>query len=280
MTDPYAGQPDADQTIPLVPDGGYALPTEPPVEATLVDPLAGDPWSSGPGLGAAAAPTAPIPATPDPVAPVQPAAQAPAATPRAEPAAPAAWPQPAAPGVSAPAPTWGYPLAADYGTTSAFVPPAPLAASSQPAPVPPAHPTQRPLADAFPEPDGPVATIGTTPYAASPYAGQQWPATIPDPVNHDYGYAYGGNTATDHPNATPSLILGIIGLALFLPAAPVALYLASKGLREARYDPARWRTGGTIAAGRILGIIGTVLMALIVAFFVFVVMAALVFRAS
>lgn len=89
----------------------------------------------------------------------------------------------------------------------------------------------------------------------------------------EYGYGCSFDNATDHPNAIPALIMGIIGLVLFSPLAPVAWFLAAKGQREARLDPARWRPGGVIVAAKVLGIIGTVFLGLLALFIMFMIAA-------
>lgn len=249
MTDPYAGRSDAnadDQTIPLVPETGFAeVPQRPFAEETLLDPFSNEPWASGPGLGVAA--PKPEPSRPAPPAPAAATGQT----------------------TSTPAPqTWGYPQPTAYSATPPPVPQPGPGAYPQPAP---RATDRRPWADGYPEPIGPAATIPNPAYAPSPYAGQQWPA-VPEPAReYGYGYGYGFDPATDHPNAVPALIMGIIGLVLFQPLAPVAWYLAAKGQREARLDPGRWRTGGLITAAKILGIIGTVLLGLVAAFVMFVI---------
>lgn len=264
MTDPYAESSAAnagDQTIPLVPEDGFAEVTQRPfADETLIDPLANDPWASGPGLGASAERVSPASAQPAPHAP------APAA-PTLPPAPPVAWP---APGTDSP--SWGFPAPTAYQTT-----PAPEA---QPRPItypqPPTPPAdQRPWADAYPEPSGPAGAIPAQAHAPSPYAGQQWPA-VPEP-HREYGYGF--DTATDHPNAIPALVTGIIGLVLFSPLAPVAWYLGAKGQREARLDPGRWRSGGTLAVGKVLGIIGTVILAAVTVFIFLAILAIVAFGA-
>lgn len=286
MTDPHAGPSDGsdgeltaplaaaaeqtvpltadavDQTIPLVPDAGYAPAAPQPLpEATLVDALgASDPWASGPGLGSAAGASA-SPATQPPAAPA---------------AATWGYPQPSSYAAQSDAHSPQASAQAAYGqaTTPAPWPQPVVAPAPQPAPLPPT----RSWDDGFPEPEGPAAGIVNQPYAPSPYAGQQWPAPIQDPVAYNYAYA-GFDAAIDHPNAMPSLVMGIIGLTFFSPLAPFAWYMAAKGQREARLDPGRWRTGGTIVAGKVLGIIGTVILALAAFFLLFIFIAVLMFGA-
>jgi hypothetical protein len=281
MTDPNAGWTGAnpgEQTIPLVPDAGYPQPDLQPLpEETLVDPL--DPWASGPGLGQssvrqppATQPTQPVPSVatqptqPLPFVPAQPTEPLPTlAMPpltAAAPAAPSAVahdpaPQPAGSGYRSPA---------DYPRT------APAAVWTPPptvAPRPPAAPYAQPPYAGYPEPSGPAATIDALPtYAASGYQGQSWQPAIVDPVAYDYGYR--GTPTSPHPNAVISMVLGIIGIVAFSPLAPIAWYLAAKGRREMSYDPGRWSASGMLTAGFVLGIIGTVLLGLGIAFFLFV----------
>lgn len=71
-------------------------------------------------------------------------------------------------------------------------------------------------------------------------------------------------TGDEHPSATTSLVLGILGLVLFPPLAPVAWAMAARGRREAALQPGRYRTSGSLQAGYVLGVIGTVVLALVV----------------
>jgi hypothetical protein len=257
MTDPNAPQADgnaSDQTIPLVPEAGFAQPRLTPLpEETLVDPAPpADPWASGPGLGeATTAYTLPLPS--ESVQPTAPA-PAPAPAPAAAPAGPpTVWPHQAPDAVQ-----FGYGSPATYGSTAAGYGPTPTAfdAVPQPAPAPTNTYPQPPYA-AYPEPDGPAANIVNQPYAASGYAGQHWPGAL-DPVAYDYGY--GGQPSTPHPNAVTSMVLGILGLVLFTPLAPFAWYLAARGRREMKLDPARWAPSPMLTAGLVMGIIGSLLM--------------------
>lgn len=106
--------------------------------------------------------------------------------------------------------------------------------------------------------------------AAPPAQYQQYPVAqtpLHDPVAYDYGYAAMGAPVADHPNAIPSLILGIVGF-FFLPIlCPVGWVLAAKGRREVASNPGRWANGGTLTAAWIISIIGTALWGLFVLFF-------------
>lgn len=271
MTDSYARPDDrgGDATIPIVPDAGYA-PTEqiPFAEETLVTPTGStSPWSadaspevSAPGYGSSyEAPPAPLPPVAPlsyPQAPVPPAGYPP----------PAAYPTPAAYTQNGyTQPQAGYGQARYDQPQTNYV--QPQANPSQPAPYG-AAPSQT-----YAEPMGPADNIGaqsiyqgypTAPGAPVPQQAA-WPAVIQDPVGYDYGYSNPANLS-EHPNATLSMVLGIIGLFFFQLLSPVAWYLAAKGRREMATFPGRWRPSGTLTAGFVLGIIGTVFLALGAAF--------------
>jgi len=71
------------------------------------------------------------------------------------------------------------------------------------------------------------------------------------------------------PGATLSLVLGIVsvaGVLVLLPVflAPLAWYHGAAAVRRHEREPDRWSGRGEAAAGRVLGIVGTVLMALTV----------------
>lgn len=82
-----------------------------------------------------------------------------------------------------------------------------------------------------------------------------------------YGYPQAPiQYAPDHPRATTSLVLGILGVVLCQIIAPFAWSMGKKTLDE--IDASQGRVGGRGAAqaGYILGIVGTVLLALYVVF--------------
>lgn len=76
---------------------------------------------------------------------------------------------------------------------------------------------------------------------------------------------------------TPVLIMGILGLVLFQLLGPVAWVMGNRALREIDAAPARYSNRGSVVAGRICGIIATVL--LILAIFAFVLLLAGAFAA-
>lgn len=66
----------------------------------------------------------------------------------------------------------------------------------------------------------------------------------------------------EHPAGTSSLVWGLLGMFVFPPLAYVALGVASRGRSEMQAEPGRYRDGGQLTAGWILGIIGSVLCSL------------------
>ena len=253
MTEPYARPADeaGEATIPLVPDAGYA-PTEqlPFAEETLVDQARTSPWSadapvefSAPGYGG----TAGTFGTQPPPPPANYAQPQPGYPPRQAPQTNYIQPQPGYPPRQAPLTNYTQPQAA---------------------PAQPAGYPSRADQTGFAEPTGLADRIGAhnlyQGYPTAGYPPQQppWPAVIHDPVGYDFGYGR-QPAVSDHPNATISLVLGLIGLFFFQLLSPVAWFLAAKGRREMAASPGRWRNSGTMTAGLVLGIIGTALMGLV-----------------
>jgi hypothetical protein len=136
---------------------------------------------------------------------------------------------------------------------------------------PPAPPTQ-PYAQQPP----PYGSYGQDPYAQDPYAqdpyaqpgqyGQQ-PAQYGGYGQPGYGQVgYGAPPA--HPSATTALVLGLVSLiGLFIclvpiVAAPFAWRTGSRVVREIDAQPGRWSGREQAQAGRIMGMIGTVILVL------------------
>jgi hypothetical protein len=71
------------------------------------------------------------------------------------------------------------------------------------------------------------------------------------------------------PGAIPSLVLGILAVAgtfvLLVPAflAPLAWYYGAAARRHVEREPYRWSGGGEARAGQVLGMVGSVLMAML-----------------
>lgn len=76
------------------------------------------------------------------------------------------------------------------------------------------------------------------------------------------GYAAPVQYAPDHPKATTSLILGILGVVLCQILGPFAWAMGKKTLNEIDASQGRLGGRGSAQAGYVLGIVGTVLLAL------------------
>jgi hypothetical protein len=141
----------------------------------------------------------------------------------------------------------------------------------------PAGPTTDPAAWDPPTPPGPAAAPWPPdPYQPAPPPYQpapppQAPYAPQPPAPYGYGYGYG---PTDHPQANPALITGIIGLALsFLCGVGgvvgiAGIVLGSRAKRQIDDDPARWTGRGKANAGVVMGVIGLVILAVWLVVFV------------
>ena len=112
-----------------------------------------------------------------------------------------------------------------------------------------------------------------------PPPGQQSPG--PYPANYGqqppppYGYQpYGGMMPAQHPQGTTILVLGILSLVVCGLLGPFAWSMGNKALREIDSDPTTtYGNRGQINAGRICGMIGTIILAVSVVVWVIVVIA-------
>lgn len=68
--------------------------------------------------------------------------------------------------------------------------------------------------------------------------------------------------APDHPRATVALILGILGIVACSVVAPFALVIGRRSVKEIDASGGRLGGRGMAQAGFILGVIGTVILAL------------------
>ena len=94
--------------------------------------------------------------------------------------------------------------------------------------------------------------------------------TTPPGDQPPYGYQqpYGYPVQQDHPKATTSMILGIVGIVCCSFAAPFAWMTGKKTVNEIDASGGRLGGRGQAQAGYILGIVGTVLLILGVLFFI------------
>ncbi|MEO5708557.1 MAG: DUF4190 domain-containing protein [Nocardioidaceae bacterium] len=116
------------------------------------------------------------------------------------------------------------------------------------------------------DPDQPVQPGYWEQQSQQPYQQQPQPGYGQPPYQQPmpYGQApgYPVQFAPEHPQATTSLVLGIIGLVLCSVVAPFAWRLGKRTLDE--IDASQGQVGGRGAAqaGYVLGIIGTVVLGL------------------
>jgi|GEM_PF-5714427 len=111
----------------------------------------------------------------------------------------------------------------------------------------------------------PDAPPSAPPDATNPYV---YPA-MPYPAN--MVYMPGGAVIPEHPDANMILVLGILGV-LFLVPAPIALVMGARARKDCLGE--QYASTGTLTAGYVLGIIGTVFLGIFVLamifFFVFI----------
>ncbi len=84
------------------------------------------------------------------------------------------------------------------------------------------------------------------------------------------GYPQGGYQQ-EHPKGTTVLVLGILGLVLCQLCAPFAWSMGNKTLKEIDANPGRYSNRGTVNAGRICGIVGSVLLIFWLLYVIFVI---------
>jgi Domain of unknown function (DUF4190) len=90
------------------------------------------------------------------------------------------------------------------------------------------------------------------------------PPSAPPPADGGMG---GGQV--DHPRGVTILVLGILGIVCCSPLGIVAFIMGNNALREIDAQPGRYRNRQLVQIGRILGIIGMVLLVLSLIWVVF-----------
>jgi hypothetical protein len=90
----------------------------------------------------------------------------------------------------------------------------------------------------------------------------QPPSYPPGPPGPPYGYGYPPpGYGVEHPQGTTVLVLGILSLVICGVIGPFAWSIGNRALREIdAAPPGYYRNRGNVAAGRICGIIATVLL--------------------
>ena len=124
------------------------------------------------------------------------------------------------------------------------------------------------MSSAFDKTPGPGSsgddgTEHTRPLGPPPpgYGGPQGPGPSGYPPYGYPPYSYG---PPDHPRASMSMVLGILGLVLCQVIAPFAWVTGRQSLREIDASGGRWGGRGQAQAGYVLGIVGTVILGLAV----------------
>jgi hypothetical protein len=97
--------------------------------------------------------------------------------------------------------------------------------------------------------------------------GQPYPPAYPPQYPPGYPAQAPIQYAPDHPKATTSLVIGILGVVLCQILGPFAWAMGKKTLDEIDASQGRLGGRGAAQAGYVLGIVGTVLLALGVLFF-------------
>lgn len=87
-------------------------------------------------------------------------------------------------------------------------------------------------------------------------------STPPPPPPPVYGtpYGYGGYGGQEHPQGTTILVLGVLSLVVCSFLGPFAWVMGNNALAEIDRNPTAYTNRGTVQAGRICGIISSVLM--------------------
>jgi hypothetical protein len=125
-------------------------------------------------------------------------------------------------------------------------------------------------------PSDPTPPPGSQPppgYQYPPHPGTQppnWGNAYPPPAPPPppgYGYPQYVPPAPNHPKATTALVLGIIGLTgimcyITFLVAPVAWVIGHKAVKEIDANPGAYGGRSEANAGKIMGIVGTVLLIL------------------
>ncbi len=105
---------------------------------------------------------------------------------------------------------------------------------------------------------------GAQPYGyGPPPGGPGYPPSYGPPSGYGPGYGF---AVPDHPKATTSMVLGILGVVLCQVVAPFAWVTGKRTLNEIDASGGRWGGRGQAQTGYVLGIVGSVLLGLSLAF--------------
>lgn len=92
----------------------------------------------------------------------------------------------------------------------------------------------------------------------------------PPPGGFSGGYQQPYQPPVEHPQGTTILVLGIISLVCCALTGPFAWVMGNRARRDVQAAPGRYSNSGSITAGWVCGIIGTVLLGLSIVYLVIV----------
>lgn len=102
-----------------------------------------------------------------------------------------------------------------------------------------------------------------SPYGQPAYGQSPYPTAYPPAPPAAYGQAF----SAEHPQGTTILVLGILSLVVCGILGPVAWVMGNKAIKEIDAAGGTATNRSQVNAGRICGIISTVLMVLVIAFY-------------
>jgi hypothetical protein len=101
---------------------------------------------------------------------------------------------------------------------------------------------------------------------SNPYDPNANPYQAPNNPPAPYGQPY-QMVAPEHPQGTTILVLGIVGL-FFTICAPIAWFMGSKALKEAKASGINYSNEQQLVIGRVLGMVITIIALVALVFFI------------
>jgi hypothetical protein len=102
----------------------------------------------------------------------------------------------------------------------------------------------------------------------------------PPPPPPAYNSPYGGYGGYEHPQGTTILVLGILSLVVCQLLGPVAWVMGNNAIAEIDRNPTAYSNRGSVQAGRICGIVSSVIVIVSVVIIVIALIAATAASAS
>jgi hypothetical protein len=96
----------------------------------------------------------------------------------------------------------------------------------------------------------------------------------PPPPPPAFQGPYGGYGGYEHPQGTTILVLGILSLVICQLLGPVAWVMGNNAIAEIDSNPTAYSNRGTVQAGRICGIVSSVMLIIAVVILVIALVAA------